>query len=145
MEETTATASLLPVRVEFDVTMEEAGRGAVFLEGKNGTLVSLLLHYYGGFGYDVNVPTEQDTACNSGEGDDCKFTVQPEITYRVVMQMDWKTNRVNVTFGDRPLVARDTTVDAGVFHGVAVSGTARVSQMWIFASNSSVCSISTGI
>lgn len=130
-----------PARIEFDVTLSNAGRGAVYVQGKNGTLVSLLLHYYGGFGFDVNVPLEQETACGSGEGDDCKFTVEPSVTYRVVMRMDWNTSQVHVTFGDRPEVVRSIVVDADDFTGVAVSGTARVSQMWVFSFDDSTCSL----
>ena len=79
---TETVASELSARVEFDVRMNSDGRGRVAVLGKNGTLVSLLLHYYGGFGYDVNVPLEEELACDAGEEDNCKFVVVPGTTYR---------------------------------------------------------------
>lgn len=128
-----------PALVEFDVHLNLDGRGRVAVLGRNGTLVSLLLHYYGGFGYDVNAPLEEDVACNAGEEDNCKFVVAPGATYRVVMTLDWETELVSVKFADQPEVVRNITIEADDFAGVAVSGAARVSQLWVFSSASATC------
>jgi len=128
-----------PARVEFDVRLGSDGRGRVAVLGKNGTLVSLLLHYYGGFGYDVNVPLEEDFACDAGDEDNCKFVVAPGTTYRVAMTLDWETELVSVKFADQSEVVRNITMEADDFVGVAASGTARVSQLWVFSSASATC------
>lgn len=128
-----------PARVEFDVRLASEGRGRVAVLGKNGTLVSLLMHYYGGFGYDVNAPTENDLACGVGEEDNCKFIVVPGVNYRVIMTFDWETELVSVKFSDQSSVVRNITMQADDFVGVAASGAARVSQLWVFSNKSTVC------
>ena len=125
------------IRLEFDVEIASASRGAVTVLGRkaNGNetvLASVLLHHFGGLGWNLNGKPDKEP-CAAGEGDACKTRVEVGTSTRVTMEIN--ASHATATFGDdkatEPIAGEIVYGDLGTFEGVSVSGSARVKQLFV--------------
>lgn len=125
-----------PVRMEFDVTLTSNGRGKIVMEGSVGDIVSVLFHYNGGSGVDLNVPADDVEACPAGEGDTCRLNIVPGQNYRAVVTIE--SGKVTLKIAD-VVIVKDHSTATGTFTGVRAKGTAKARDIWVYRRSDDVC------
>ena len=123
-----ASSETQTIRVEFDVEIVSASRGAVNVLARDGVLASVLLRHFGGLGWDLNGQAEDDEPCAAGEGDSCKTKVGVGVPTHVTLEIN--ASHATATFGDDKAV-KTIAQGVGDFDGVSVTGSARIKQLFV--------------